>query len=63
VNNFYFEKKQFMGVRPDTAGAINEASKDINRLNFVSKQRNKTIMRPQTSRPKSSSRIRAKLSY
>jgi hypothetical protein len=62
VNNFYFEKKQFMSARPDTAGAIDQATKDINRLNFVSKQRNKTIMRPQTSRPRTTQRIRGKLS-
>jgi len=51
-------------VRPDTAGAIDQATKDINRLNFVTKQRNKTIMRPQTFRPKSSyNRSKGKNSY
>jgi hypothetical protein len=63
VNNFYFEKKQSGGGGRIDAAAIGQATKDINKLNFINKDRNKTIMRPSTSRPKSGSKAKPKNSY
>lgn len=61
VNNFYFEKKQSTGTAGKMDGAaIGQATKDINNLNFINKGRNKTIMRPQTSRAKCSSKSKVK---
>jgi hypothetical protein len=63
VNNFYFEKKQSGGGGRIEAAAIGQATKDINKLNFINKDRKKTIVRPYTSRPKSSSKVKHKNSY
>lgn len=60
---FYFEKKQSGGGGRIDAAAIGQATKDINKLNFINKDRNKTNMRPSTSRPKSSSKVQHKNSY
>ena len=63
MNNFYFEKKQSAGGGRIEAAAISQATKDINKLNFINKDRNKTIMRPQTSLAKSNSKAKIKDSF